>query len=135
MATFVDVRDVAKIHVEAMTRPVAKGRMNPIVQFEYYPVWSKFSYVNTLGAKGGDLIIADERVNFSIKTGLHLCKSAVVFFKHNDMQDLEAKLEDVMARDKKNSDPVDEAMKVASNNENCDKARKHCDAICRRPDC
>ena len=54
-------------------------------------------------AKGGDLIIADERVNFSIKTGLHLCKSAVVFYKHNDMVDLEAKLEDVMARDKKNS--------------------------------
>jgi serine palmitoyltransferase len=53
-------------------------------------------------SKGGDLIIADERVNFSIKTGLHLCKSAVVFYKHNDMADLEAKLEDVMARDKKN---------------------------------
>jgi serine palmitoyltransferase len=52
-------------------------------------------------SKGGDLIIADERVNFSIKTGLHLCKSAVVFFKHNDMTDLQAKLEDVMARDKK----------------------------------
>ena len=37
----------------------------------------------------------------------------------------------IMARDKKNSDPVDEAMKVASNNENCDKACKHRDAICR----
>ena len=37
----------------------------------------------------------------------------------------------IMARDKKNSDPVDEAMKVAANNENCDKARKHRDAICR----
>jgi len=57
-------------------------------------------------SKGGDLIIADEGVNFSIKTGLHLCKSAVVFFKHNDMQDLEAKLEDVMARDKKKRQPL-----------------------------
>jgi serine palmitoyltransferase len=52
-------------------------------------------------AKKGDLIMADAGVNFNIKTGLHLCKSNVVFFDHNDMDDLEAKLNEQMQRDKK----------------------------------
>lgn len=45
-------------------------------------------------AKSGDFILADEGVNLSIKTGLYLSKSNVVFYKHNDMADLETKLQD-----------------------------------------
>ena len=49
-------------------------------------------------AKSGDFILADEGVNLSIKTGLYLSKSNVVFYKHLDMGDLESKLKDELAR-------------------------------------
>jgi serine palmitoyltransferase len=49
-------------------------------------------------AKNGDFILADEGVNLSIKTGLYLSKANVVFFKHNDVADLESKLKDEEAR-------------------------------------
>ncbi len=42
---------------------------------------------------------SDEGVNFGIQTGINLSRSQVLFFKHNDMADLEAVLEDVREKD------------------------------------
>lgn len=64
-------------------------------------------------AKAGDLVIADEGVNLSLKTGLYLSKSNVVFFKHNDMKDLESKLKDEEARFKKNRSALNRRFIVA----------------------
>lgn len=42
--------------------------------------------------KGKDIIFADERINFPSRQGFLAAKSTIVYFKHNDMTDLEGKL-------------------------------------------
>lgn len=44
----------------------------------------------------------DECVNFAIQKGLDASRSRIVFFKHNNMVDLEDKLKEQAALDKKN---------------------------------
>eukprot|EP00698_Gefionella_okellyi_P018675 TRINITY_DN5631_c0_g1_i1.p1 TRINITY_DN5631_c0_g1~~TRINITY_DN5631_c0_g1_i1.p1 ORF type:complete len:481 (-),score=146.82 TRINITY_DN5631_c0_g1_i1:36-1478(-) len=51
--------------------------------------------------KRGDVILCDEAVNFSIQCGLNLSRSDIKFFKHNDTNDLERLLQEVVARDKR----------------------------------
>lgn len=52
--------------------------------------------------KRGDLILADEGVNWGIQNGLYLSRSTVKFFKHNDMSSLESLLLDVHKEDQRN---------------------------------
>lgn len=40
-------------------------------------------------AKRDDIIVADERVNLAIRTGIEVSRSRAYFFKHNDMEDLD----------------------------------------------
>jgi len=56
--------------------------------------------------KAGDLIIADDGVNWSLQNGLYLSRSKLKFFKHNDMQDLKARLEEVRKEDKRKKKPL-----------------------------
>lgn len=51
--------------------------------------------------KQGDLIIADDGVNWSIQNGLMLSRSTVKYFKHNDMASLRKILEGVKQQDQK----------------------------------
>lgn len=51
--------------------------------------------------KAGDLILADDGVNWSLQNGLYLSRSKVKYFKHNDMKDLKARLEEVRKEDKR----------------------------------
>mmetsp|Transcript_15665 Transcript_15665/g.47228 ORF Transcript_15665/g.47228 Transcript_15665/m.47228 type:complete len:672 (-) Transcript_15665:679-2694(-) len=53
-----------------------------------------------------DLIICDEAVNFPIQNGAILSRSKVLYFKHNDMADLEAVLQKVAAADKRSTKPL-----------------------------
>lgn len=53
-------------------------------------------------SKRGDIIFVDEYVNFSIQKGLDASRSRIVFFKHNDMADLERLLEDQAKEDRRN---------------------------------
>ncbi|CAK8675690.1 unnamed protein product [Clavelina lepadiformis] len=52
-------------------------------------------------AKKGDIIFADEAVSFAVQKGLQGSRSKVVYFKHNDMDDLEDKLKQQEKMDKK----------------------------------
>ncbi|KAG0584220.1 hypothetical protein KC19_3G194500 [Ceratodon purpureus] len=56
--------------------------------------------------KAGDLIIADDGVNWSLQNGLYLSRSKIKFFKHNDMKDLKAILEEVRKEDKRKKKPL-----------------------------
>ncbi|GBG76086.1 hypothetical protein CBR_g21746 [Chara braunii] len=49
--------------------------------------------------KRGDIIICDEAAHWGIQNGIHLSRSTVAWFKHNDMDDLEAKLKAVKEED------------------------------------
>ncbi|ETW04862.1 hypothetical protein H310_03982 [Aphanomyces invadans] len=52
-------------------------------------------------AKRGDLIVVDEGVTDSILIGVNLARCKTLFYKHNDMEDLERVLDSVRAADKK----------------------------------
>ncbi|KAL0357050.1 UNVERIFIED_CONTAM: Long chain base biosynthesis protein 1 [Sesamum calycinum] len=43
--------------------------------------------------KKGDVIVVDEGVHWGIQNGLHLSRSTIIYFKHNDMKSLESILE------------------------------------------
>ncbi|ONK55048.1 uncharacterized protein A4U43_UnF8210 [Asparagus officinalis] len=49
-----------------------------------YGILTIFSVIPAF-AKKGDIIVADEGVNWAVQNGLHLSRSTVVYFKHNDM--------------------------------------------------
>ncbi|XP_031401026.1 long chain base biosynthesis protein 1-like isoform X1 [Punica granatum] len=51
--------------------------------------------------KKGDVIVADEGVHWSIQNGLHLSRSTVAYFKHNDMDSLRSTLDKVTAGNKR----------------------------------
>jgi serine palmitoyltransferase len=52
-------------------------------------------------AKSGDLIICDEGVSYGSQQGINLSRSNLIFFKHNDMEDLENVLRSVAEKDAK----------------------------------
>jgi len=54
----------------------------------------------------GDLIICDSGVNFATQTGVKLSRSEVMYFKHNDMADLERILKSVQDKDKRSRRPL-----------------------------
>ncbi|KAI8814308.1 pyridoxal phosphate-dependent transferase [Cladochytrium replicatum] len=57
-------------------------------------------------AKRGDIIVADDGVNFAIQKGLASSRSVVKFYKHNDMEDLERVLKQVQAEHLKRKKPL-----------------------------
>ena len=50
-------------------------------------------------SKRGDLIVCDEAVHFGIQQGIRLSRSNVLYYKHNDMEDLERILNQVQEKD------------------------------------
>lgn len=48
------------------------------------------------------IFFSDEKVNFAVQKGLDASRSEVIFFKHNDMNDLERLLQEQDKKDKKN---------------------------------
>ncbi|KAJ3374252.1 serine palmitoyltransferase component [Allomyces arbusculus] len=57
-------------------------------------------------SKRGDLIVVDDACNFAIQKGVQISRSKLVFFKHNDMHDLEHKLASIEAEDKRLKRPL-----------------------------
>ncbi|KAM0928930.1 hypothetical protein ACQ4PT_001936 [Festuca glaucescens] len=57
-----------------------------------YGVSTIFSVIPAF-CKKGDIIVADEGVHWAVQNGLHLSRSTVVYFKHNDMASLTSTLE------------------------------------------
>lgn len=53
-------------------------------------------------AKRGDIVFVDEYANFAIQKGLDASRSRTVFYKHNDMADLERLLKEQAVEDKRN---------------------------------
>ncbi|CAO1415287.1 unnamed protein product [Diamesa hyperborea] len=53
-------------------------------------------------SKRNDIIFVDECVNFSIQKGMDASRSKIVYFKHNNMRDLEEKLKEQQKADIKN---------------------------------
>lgn len=55
----------------------------------YAQAFSTISSVIPAFSKRGDIIVADEAVNFAIRKGIQISRSTVRWYKHNDMEDME----------------------------------------------
>lgn len=62
----------------------------------YAQAFSTISSVIPAFSKRGDIIIADEAVNYAILKGIQISRSTVRWYKHNDMEDLQRVLENVI---------------------------------------
>ncbi|KAJ0964225.1 hypothetical protein J5N97_029347 [Dioscorea zingiberensis] len=79
------------VHLDCETR-IAKFLGTPDSILYSYGISTIFSVIPAF-CKKGDIIVADEGVNWAVQNGLHLSRSTVVYFKHNDMASLESTLE------------------------------------------
>lgn len=62
----------------------------------YAQAFSTISSVIPAFSKRGDIIVADRAVNFAIRKGLQISRSTVVWYEHNDLNDLQRVLEKVI---------------------------------------
>ena len=59
----------------------------------YAQAFSTISSVIPAFSKRGDIIVADDAVNYSIRRGIQISRSTVRWYKHNDLEDLQRVLE------------------------------------------
>ena len=55
----------------------------------YAQAFSAISSVIPAFSKRGDIIVADKAVNYAIRKGIQISRSAVRWYEHNDMEDLQ----------------------------------------------
>ena len=88
------------VHLELEERLAKFMKMEEAVVYSY--AFSTIASAIPAYSKRSDIIFVDECVNFAIQKGLDASRSKIVFYKHNDMEDLEKLLKDQDAEDKKN---------------------------------
>ncbi|PWA01146.1 hypothetical protein BB558_002756 [Smittium angustum] len=64
-------------------------------------------------SKRGDIIVADDQVNFMLQQGILLSRSRVYWYKHNDMEDLKKVLEKIDQVESKKKGPIPRKFIVA----------------------
>jgi serine palmitoyltransferase len=74
-------------------------KKNPVECVLYADYLACPSSVITSFAKSGDLIIADENITWLFKQGFKLSKANVIYYKHNDLNDLEKVLQNIQQKD------------------------------------
>ncbi|KAL2318514.1 hypothetical protein Fmac_032390 [Flemingia macrophylla] len=87
------------VHLDCETR-IAKFLGTPDSILYSYGLSTMFSAIPAFSKKG-DIIVADEGVHWGIQNGLHLSRSTVVYFKHNDMDSLRETLEKITSKYKR----------------------------------
>ncbi|XP_058461879.1 serine palmitoyltransferase 1 [Malaya genurostris] len=94
------------VHLELEERLAKFMQVEEAVVYSY--AFSTIASAIPAYSKRGDIIFVDEFVNFAIQKGLDASRSKIVFFKHNDVTDLERLLEEQATEDRRN---VKKAMK------------------------
>ncbi|ONK59236.1 uncharacterized protein A4U43_C08F4380 [Asparagus officinalis] len=87
------------VHLDCESR-ISKFIGTPDAVLYSYGISTIFSVIPAF-AKKGDIIVADEGVSWAVQNGLHLSRSTVVYFKHNDMASLANTLEKVTRGNKR----------------------------------
>lgn len=88
------------VHLELEERLAKFMEVEDAVVYSY--AFSTIASAIPAYSKRGDIIFVDEYANFAIQKGLDASRSKIVFFKHNDMADLERLLEQQSVEDRKN---------------------------------
>ncbi|CAN1171213.1 Long chain base biosynthesis protein 1 [Linum perenne] len=81
------------VHLDCETR-IANFLGTPDSILYSYGLSTMFSAIPCF-CKKGDIIVVDEGVHWGIQNGLHLSRSTIVYFKHNDMKSLHNTLEKI----------------------------------------
>ncbi|KAJ7949872.1 long chain base biosynthesis protein 1 [Quillaja saponaria] len=87
------------VHLDCEAR-IAKFLGTPDSILYSYGLSTMFSAIPAFSKKG-DIIVVDEGVHWGIQNGLHLSRSTVIYFKHNDMESLRNILEKITAENKR----------------------------------
>ncbi|KAH7556951.1 hypothetical protein JRO89_XS11G0016200 [Xanthoceras sorbifolium] len=87
------------VHLDCEAR-IAKFLGTPDSILYSYGLSTMFSAIPCF-CKKGDLVVVDEGVHWGIQNGLHLSRSTIVYFKHNDIESLKNTLERVTAENKR----------------------------------
>ncbi|KAJ4981630.1 hypothetical protein NE237_032467 [Protea cynaroides] len=87
------------VHLDCEER-IAKFLGTPDSILYSFGISTMFSAIPAL-CKKGDIIVADEGVHWAIQNGLHLSRSTIVYFKHNDMESLGNTLEKITRENKR----------------------------------
>ncbi|KAK7376920.1 hypothetical protein VNO80_02339 [Phaseolus coccineus] len=87
------------VHLDCEAR-IAKFLGTPDSILYSYGLSTMFSAIPAFSKKG-DIIVADEGVHWGIQNGLHLSRSTVVYFNHNDMDSLRETLENITVKYKR----------------------------------
>ncbi|XP_022131728.1 long chain base biosynthesis protein 1 isoform X2 [Momordica charantia] len=83
------------VHLDCEAR-IAKFLGTPDSILYSYGLSTMFSAIPAF-CKRGDVVVADEGVHWGIQNGLHLSRSTIVYFRHNDMKSLRDTLEKITA--------------------------------------
>lgn len=62
----------------------------------YAQAFSTISSVIPAFSKRGDIIVADEAVNYAIRKGIQISRSTVRWYKHNDIEDMQRVIQKVV---------------------------------------
>lgn len=89
------------VHLELEERLAKFMGLEEAVVYSY--AFSTIASAIPAYCKRSDIVFVDEAVCFAIQKGLDASRSKIVYFKHNDPADLEAKLEEQAKWDRKNS--------------------------------
>ncbi|KAH9601984.1 hypothetical protein KSS87_016420 [Heliosperma pusillum] len=87
------------VHLDCEAR-ISKFLGTPDSIIYSYGLSTNFSTIPAFSKKG-DIIVADEGVNWGIQNGLYLSRSTIVYFKHNDMVSLGKTLEKIAVENKR----------------------------------
>ncbi|XP_062560832.1 serine palmitoyltransferase 1 [Armigeres subalbatus] len=88
------------VHLELEERLAKFMEVEEAVVYSY--AFSTIASAIPAYAKRGDIVFVDEYVNFAIQKGLDASRSRTVYYKHNDMSDLERLLKEQAVEDKRN---------------------------------
>lgn len=87
------------VHLDCESR-IAKFLGTPDSILYSYGLSTLFSAIPAF-CKKGDIVVADEAVHWGIQNGLYLSRSTIIYFKHNDMANLESILEKITSENKR----------------------------------
>jgi hypothetical protein len=65
-------------------------------------------------AKRGDVLLVDARANYGIMAGARLSRSSIVKFRHNDLEDLKSKLQEVRSADERASGTAAQSLALST---------------------
>ncbi|GFP86779.1 long chain base biosynthesis protein 1 [Phtheirospermum japonicum] len=87
------------VHLDCEAR-IAKFLGTPDSILYSYGLSTMFSTIPAF-CKKGDVVVVDEGVHWGIQNGLHLSRSTIIYFKHNDISSLQSILENVTHANKR----------------------------------